>query len=66
MWKNLLPLTHFDQYACEENETLNRHAHLMINSEGFCPIYSSETGLKILFGIGSSTKKNINPFLVVT
>lgn len=53
--ENLLLLNHFDQYACEGNETLKRHAHLVTNNVGFCPIYSSETALKISLEIGSST-----------
>lgn len=56
--ENVLPLNHFDQYIYEGNETLKRHAHLLINSEGFCPIYSSKTALKISLRNGSSAHKN--------
>ena len=62
--ENILPLNHFDQYVYEGNETLKRHACLLINSEGFCPIYSSKTALKISLRNESSTQKNINPLCV--
>lgn len=45
--ENVLLLNQFDQYVNEGNETLKRHTHLLINSEGLCPICSLKIALKI-------------------